>query len=237
MEQTLINNCMKPTIITVEIRNNFKPTWLYIKQHNATSLKYFGKTISKDPYSYKGSGNRWINHLKIHGDNITTLWCKLFTNVDLLVEFATNFSQENNIVKSKDWANLIDENGLDGGGSPSFDTRKKIGFANKGRKLPPRTDSHKAIKLKIQTGHYITEETRFKMSLAQKGRFVSEETKQKIREFNLGKKKSKEIVEKIKATKKLKITQYKLGTCPHCNKTGSMNNMPRYHFDNCKSKK
>ena len=26
----------------------FKPTWLYIKQHNTTGLKYFGKT-TKDP--------------------------------------------------------------------------------------------------------------------------------------------------------------------------------------------
>ena len=233
----MINNCMKTTVITEEVRNNYKPTWLYIKQHNITGLKYFGKTISKDPYSYRGSGNRWINHLKIHGDDISTLWCELFTNVDVLVEFATQFSIENKIVESDMWANLIDENGLDGGGSPSIETRNKIGTANKGRKLPARTDTHKAIRLKNLTGSCISEETRIKMSIAQKGRYVSDKTKQKIRDFNLGKTKSQEIIEKIKATKKLKTTQYKLGTCPHCNKTGSMNNMPRYHFDNCKNKK
>jgi hypothetical protein len=228
---------MKNTVITEEVRNNYKPTWLYIKQHNITGLKYFGKTISKDPYSYRGSGNRWINHLKIHGDDISTLWCELFTDVDVLVEFATQFSIENKIVESDMWANLIDENGLDGGGSPSIETRKKIGTANKGRKLPARTDTHKVIRLKNLTGSCISEETRIKMSIAQKGRYVSDDTKQKIRDFNLGKTKSQEIIEKIKATKKLKTTQYKLGTCPHCNKTGSMNNMPRYHFDNCKNKK
>jgi len=233
----MINNCMKTTVITEEVRNNYKPTWLYIKQHNITGLKYFGKTISKDPYSYKGSGNRWINHLKLHGDDISTLWCELFTDVDILVEFATRFSIENKIVESDRWANLIDENGLDGGGSPSIETRKKIGTANKGRTLPARTGTHKATRLKNLTGSCISEETRIKMSIAQKGRYVSDKTKQKIRDFNLGKTKSQEIIEKIKATKKLKTTQYKLGTCPHCNKTGSMNNMPRYHFDNCKNKK
>lgn len=227
---------MKTTIITEELRDNFKPTWLYIKKHNTSGLKYFGKTI-QNPFKYKGSGNRWLNHLSVHGDNIETVWCELFADIDKLVEFATNFSIQNNIVNDSNWANLIIENGLDGGGEKSASTKEKIGLANKGKKLPPRKATHKANKLKKETGSYITEETRAKMSLANKGRVVSSETKQKIREFNLGKKKSKEIIEKIKATKKLKITQYKLGTCPHCNKTGSMNNMPRYHFDNCKSKK
>ena len=44
-------------------------THLYIKTHNITGLKYFGKTIG-NPYSYKGSGTYWNNHLKKHGNNI-----------------------------------------------------------------------------------------------------------------------------------------------------------------------
>jgi hypothetical protein len=31
----------------------FKPTWLYIKQHTVTGLKYFGKT-TRNPEKYKG---------------------------------------------------------------------------------------------------------------------------------------------------------------------------------------
>lgn len=38
-------------------QDNFVPPWLYIKQHNQTGLKYFGKTIRKDPKKYKGSGS------------------------------------------------------------------------------------------------------------------------------------------------------------------------------------
>ena len=34
----------------------YQPTWLYVKQHPVTGLKYFGKT-TQNPYRYKGSGN------------------------------------------------------------------------------------------------------------------------------------------------------------------------------------
>jgi len=125
--------------------DNFKPTWLYIKQHNKTGLKYFGKTIL-DPINYNGSGKHWKRHLKKHGADIVTSWCKLFTDIDELVNYAINFSIENRIVESPDWANLIIENGLDGGGSPSIETRKKISNSligyGKGMAKGPFTVSH-----------------------------------------------------------------------------------------------
>lgn len=92
----------------------FKPTWLYLKQHNITGLKYFGKTI-RDPQSYPGSGIRWTRHLKKHGKDISTLWCQLFTNKEELTKFALQFSAENNIVESTEFANLKPEDGLMGG--------------------------------------------------------------------------------------------------------------------------
>lgn len=101
----------------------FTPTWLIIKQHNITGLKYFCKTINKDPIKYKGSGTVWRRHLKIHGCNISTLWCQLFLSKEELQYYAINFSIENDIVNAKDsqgnkiWANLIIENGIDGGGN------------------------------------------------------------------------------------------------------------------------
>jgi len=91
-----------------------KPTYLYIKQHKDTGLKYFGKT-TKDPFSYSGSGKHWRRHIKVHGENIETLWYQLFTDENELVNYALKFSKENNIVESKEWANLKNENGLDGG--------------------------------------------------------------------------------------------------------------------------
>lgn len=37
--------------------------YLYVKRHNATGLRYLGKTTAKDPYRYKGSGVEWQNIL------------------------------------------------------------------------------------------------------------------------------------------------------------------------------
>lgn len=99
----------------------FRPTWLMIKQHNKTGFKYFCKTMCYDPIQYLGSGTVWRRHLRKHGKDVTTIWHQLFTSEKELVEFATKFSIENNIVEAKDdngnklWANLIPENGLDGG--------------------------------------------------------------------------------------------------------------------------
>lgn len=86
-----------------------------------------------DPIQYLGSGTLWRRHLRKHGKDVTTIWHQLFTSEKELVEFATKFSIENNIVEAKDdngnklWANLIPENGLDGGypGIPLSDQQKE----------------------------------------------------------------------------------------------------------------
>ena len=86
--------------------------YLYVKQHSITGLKYFGKTISKDPFKYPGSGTRWSNHLNKHGrEHIKTLEIWGFDNQELCTDFALKFSKDNNIVESDEWANLIPENG------------------------------------------------------------------------------------------------------------------------------
>lgn len=101
--------------ITERQRKNFKPTYLYIKEHKITKLKYFGKT-TKNPIKYNGSGVRWNRHINKYGkEHINTIWYHLFDNIDLLVEFALFFSEEYTIENSANWANLIYENGLDGG--------------------------------------------------------------------------------------------------------------------------
>lgn len=86
---------------------------LYVKIHNDTGLKYFGKT-TKDPMKYKGSGKYWKKHLTKHGDNIRTEIVGIFYSKEEAEKFAINFSEQNNIVSSPEWANLIIENGLDG---------------------------------------------------------------------------------------------------------------------------
>lgn len=89
--------------------------YLYIKRHAKTGLKYFGKTI-QNPYEYQGSGVYWNRHLDIHGrEHIQTVRIWSFDNQQECTNFALSFSKKHNIVKSKDWANLMEENGISGG--------------------------------------------------------------------------------------------------------------------------
>jgi hypothetical protein len=102
---------------------DFKSTWLMIKQHRVTGLKYFCKTSLYDPVTYLGSGTYWGRHLAEHGPYVETIWHQLFDNKEEIMEYALTFSRENNIVDALDengrkiWANLIPKNGIDGGGN------------------------------------------------------------------------------------------------------------------------
>lgn len=113
-------------------------TIIYIKTHNKTGLKYFGKT-TKNPYKYKGSGKYWKKHLKIHGDDIKTEVIKIFDDENECEEFCMEFSILNDIIKSKEWANLINENGKDGApvgnkrDSLTKETKDKISKSSKSR--------------------------------------------------------------------------------------------------------
>lgn len=88
--------------------------YLYVKTHNKTGLKYLGKTTSKDPYSYPGSGTYWSNHIKKHGYDCTTEILLATKDKEELKETGLFFSKLFNIVNSKEWANLKEESG-DGG--------------------------------------------------------------------------------------------------------------------------
>lgn len=93
---------------------------LMIKTHNDTGLRYlcYTRSSGKTYDEYLGSGTRWISHLKLHGNNINT---KLIFESELFEEFkqaAIYFSNEFDVVKSEDWANLKIEEG-DGGDTVS----------------------------------------------------------------------------------------------------------------------
>jgi hypothetical protein len=170
----------------------YKPTWLYIKQHNHTGLKYFGKTVC-DPSNYRGSGkywlSHWLSHLQKHGNDITTVWCKLFEDRQELVEYALQFSTKNNIVDSIEWANLKPENGLDGGTvgtKVSQSTKEKLSKANLGKHHSIQTCSKISESNKGKHSTKRSAETRAKMSKSQmgisKGKKVTEETRKKMSE-------------------------------------------------------
>ena len=161
--------------------SDFVPTWLYVKQHNKTGLKYFGKHTGPDPVLYKGSGLYWRRHLKIHGPEVTTTWCELFTDRTQLMEYALRFSKENNISNSTDWANIKPENGLDGnpfGMLVSEDTKKKQSASHKGI---PKSSEHKAkLKAARNLREPISEETRQRMSKSRTGMKLTDEHRKNL---------------------------------------------------------
>lgn len=154
----------------------FKPTFLYIKQCSTTGTLYFGKTAQKDPVTYRGSGKHWRLIYKKYGrENIKTIWYCLFTDIDLLCDFAVKFSTQQDIVKSPNWANLKEENGLDGGGD--WDETKRKAMAERKRFVSEET--RKKMSISAKNKPKITEEARKNMSLACRGIPRSEETRKK----------------------------------------------------------
>jgi hypothetical protein len=219
----------------------FKPTWLCVKQHNKTGLKYFCKTTKIDPIKYLGSGDYWLKHLEKHGKDVTTIWCRLYTNKETLVEEALSFSKYHDIVKARNkdgkkiWANAIDEDGLHG-----FPVGQE------------RTEQHRKNLSKSQIGHpdYRTPETKAAAALK-----ASEKLKGKKKPEGFGKAvgdrlRGTKMTDSARANMKATWTEEKrkaqsnrtrdqnasrpLITCPHCLFQGTNpGNMKRYHFDNC----
>lgn len=95
--------------------------YLYIKTHNVTGLKYLGQTKS-DPHKYKGSGIYWKRHLKNHGNDVTTDIIGIYSTKKELKEKGIFFSKLYDVVKSREWANLIFETG---DGWPKHQERSK----------------------------------------------------------------------------------------------------------------
>ena len=91
------------------------PTRLYIKQCPHCGMKYFGKSKRADIEKYTGSGTDWKKHLDKHRVEPIHLWNSDWYYDTSISRFALKFSRINKIVVSDKWANLIEENGLDGG--------------------------------------------------------------------------------------------------------------------------
>ena len=109
--------------------------YLYVKTHNKTGLKYLGKTKSKNPHRYQGSGVYWKNHLKVHGNDYITEILKECDSNEEIEKWGIYYSDLWNIVKSNEWANLKPETG-DGGTGPTWTEQQKINMSirNKGQK-------------------------------------------------------------------------------------------------------
>lgn len=145
--------------------------YLYLKTHEITGLKYLGQT-TKDPFKYKGSGLYWSNHIKVHGNFVSTTILKECSSKEELRHWGEYFSNLWDIIKSDKWANLKIEIG--DGGSPkginlgrkhSKETKDKISKSKKGKSNPKSVP--------------ITQETKNKISDTLRGRPRSPESIEK----------------------------------------------------------
>ena len=192
--------------------------YLYIKLHTKTGLKYFGKTVKNDPYVYLGSGLHWKPHIKKHGkEYVRTLRVWAFDDLTRCSEFALKFSSDNNIVISDAWANIIPENGMDGGSPKGRYRRRNTAEGNKNI-----SDS-----LKGKPKGLCSMDTRLKFSNMRKGsgntfygKHHSDSTKEALRNANLGKTRPSESNLKASNTAKAnKLKWYTDGTTSQLSST------------------
>lgn len=200
--------------------------YLYVKTHNKTGLKYFGKTKSKDPYKYKGSGVYWKKHIKKHGYDVTTDIIGCYVDEKECSIVAEEFSANHNIVKSKEWANFKIENGLDGG----FSHLNDGSITHKNRSSKAGKQCHKKHP-KLAEKNFInsrTSESNKKGSITKIKKY-GEDYYSKIAS------KKRTVVHKENIRQSLIGIKQEIIKCPHCNIFGGIRSMKRWHLDNCKS--
>ncbi len=107
--------------------------YLYIKTHRTTGLKYLGKTSSKNPYSYPGSGKRWRAHLDKHGYDFDTEILLESDDPIKIKEAGIYYSNTWNIVNDINWANLKPESGDGGPFVHTEEAKEKIRKSSTGK--------------------------------------------------------------------------------------------------------
>jgi hypothetical protein len=217
---------------------------LYIATHNKTGKKYFGKTITcfteeELQIKYHGSGKHWRGHLKKFGDDVTMKIFKICSlnenDKDFVKPIALRFSEENDIVNSKEWANMMAEDGLGGWpvgeNNPSHflteEQNKKKGnwiFAKNYLELIKiRSKNVKGEKNPMFGKNFQTH------GLKKRGKFLKGKTYEEI----FGNEKAKNIKKTLSISQTGKQHNLISVKCPHCCLVGKGPNMSRYHFDNC----
>lgn len=150
-----------------------KIIYLYLKEC-PLGLKYLGIT-TQNPYTYRGSGKYWVNHLranKITSKDLKTDILLESSDRDIIKFWSIYYSKFYNIVQSLEFANLINEEGEFSGISATKSKESREKQANKIRGI----SRPKHVRLAISKGHL--------------NKIVSDITKDKLRTINLGKKQS-----------------------------------------------
>jgi hypothetical protein len=196
----------------------YTPTFLYIKTHNITGLKYFGKTV-KDPFKYKGSGVVWNRHINKHGNDVTTEILNdglPYSKCEDLTEAALAFSNSRQIVTSKEWANLMIEDGMRGGNSAAgYSEEEYLALCKKNKEIANRPEVKEKIKhfLKLRVR---SAESKAKTSTS--GKVSQNLPEHRARQSELMKKANEVLV-----------------LCPHCEKQFNRQMFSRWHGEKCKN--
>ena len=199
-----------------------KPTYLYIKTHK-TGLKYFGKTV-ENPFVYKGSGVVWLRHIHKYGNDVTTEVLNNglpFTTPETLSETALNFSRNNNIVDSTEWANLMDEDGFSGGDfTRGYSESEYQKLCERNKQTANRPD---VIAKKRASSIVSQNRPDVKMKKSVNGKIAQNDP--------VHKEKHKQIMKEVmKEPNLIKLE------CPHCGKLVVRHMFGRWHGDKCKQK-
>jgi endogenous inhibitor of DNA gyrase (YacG/DUF329 family) len=197
--------------------------YLYHKRHAITGLNYFGKA-KYEPIKYCGSGVYWNAHLKKHGKLIENVQIWKFEDEQERSKFAIQFSKDNDIVKSKLWANLCIEDGMMGG--DKFSTMD-----------PAKKAEHCKKQSAIVKQHW---QVRSKEAQASKTANIWQERSTQSKN-KIAQKISNTLLSKSETTREETLVKYRHTVslrptiiCPHCGKSGTnIANMNRYHFDRC----
>lgn len=202
--------------------------YLYKKTHNKTGLNYLGKT-TQDPFTYKGSGKRWGNHINKHGYDVTTEILRECQTNEEVKEWGLYYSALWNIVESREWANLKEEYG-DGGG---------IRGEGNGMYGKTHSDEVKAILAEEASNRFkgkSYEDLYGKEKAAEIKKKRSEQLKGKDNSgshnpmFGKVQKESSKALQSHRARNRPKLE------CPHCGIVCASSQHNRWHGDKCKSR-
>ena len=156
-----------------------------------------------------------------------------------ITEVALLISEHWDISNSKEWANLIPENGINGGDNPESRTdaakEKSLKTRKENDKTWTQTKESNIKRALSHLGKKVSAENiakAFKTKKLRGTNICKEETKTKISKATTGilKPMTQEHKDALKCHQNNKIQV----ECPYCNKVGQLTNMKAWHFDKCK---
>jgi len=174
---------------------------------------YIGKHNGRIQQGYWGSGLRINRHKKKYGKQDLVYKILVIADEKYIFELEQKYVTDEFIKENPLCLNLCN-----GGMGGNFNNVPW----NKGKKMPDEVRKKQSLakigKVGNRKGSTVSEETKTKMSASKKGKTnITEAGRRALSLAHFGRK-------------------HKILICPHCNKTGGLTAMPRWHFENCRLK-